>query len=238
MLSFPWGKQTIREVPLHVDRRILGVYAGYVVEKFRYVPNMITHLPRFSTKGFGRLYFSSLLFWIGAMLYFTQFPVLLKAHGFGATLLYIMSIGNSAISAFMYTRVGLKLKKSGGYNALILGLSIRALAFGLLAFTTRLTGILFVLLAFVSYFMAGYTWAYIGISTTSIISRFAPPQERGALIGTYNMVSSLGAIAGNFLSGFLTEEFGFTADFSLATLLIAVSILPLLGERVKSQTAN
>ncbi|NJF24877.1 MFS transporter [Thermococcus sp. Bubb.Bath] len=238
LLSSPWGERTIREVPLHVDRRILGVYAGYVVEKFRYIPNMITHLPRFSTKGFGRLYLSSLLFWIGAMLYFTQFPVLLKAHGFGATPLYIMSIGNSAVSAFMYTRVGLKLRKSGGYNALISGLSLRALAFGLLAFTARLGGTPFVVLAFLSYFLAGYTWAYIGISTTSIISRFAPPKERGALIGTYNMVSSLGAIAGNFLSGVLTEEFGFTVDFILATLLIGVSILPLLGERVKSSSTN
>ncbi len=207
LLSFPWGgKKTIREVPLHIDRKILGVYAGYVVEKFRYLPNMITHLPRFSTKGFGRLYFSSFLFWVGAMLYFTQFPVLLKSRGFGATHLYLMSIGNSTISAFMYTRVGLKLKKSGGgYLALIRGLSVRAFAFSLLAVSTLIEGQVFVLFAFVSYFLAGYTWAYIGISTTSIISRFAPPKERGALIGTYNMISSLGAIAGNFLSGFLTE---------------------------------
>ncbi|WP_367884453.1 hypothetical protein [Thermococcus sp. JCM 11816] len=142
LLSFPWGgKKTIREVPLHIDRKILGVYAGYVVEKFRYLPNMITHLPRFSTKGFGRLYFSSFLFWVGAMLYFTQFPVLLKSRGFGATHLYLMSIGNSTISAFMYTRVGLKLKKSGGgYLALIRGLSVRAFAFSLLAVSTLIEG--------------------------------------------------------------------------------------------------
>jgi MFS family permease len=238
LLSFPWGKRTIREVPLHIDRKILGVYAGYVVEKFRYVPNIITHLPRLSTKGFGRLYFSSFLFWVGAMLYFTQFPVLLRSAGFGATYIYIMSIGNSAISAFMYTRVGQRLKRSGGYLALIRGLSVRAFAFSLLAASTLLKGQVFVALAFVSYFLAGYTWAYIGISTTSIISRSSPPKERGALIGTYNMISSLGAITGNFLSGFLTEAFGFTSDFSISTILLLISILPLLGERVKSPTTN
>ncbi len=64
LFSLPLGAKTIREVPVHVDRRILGVYAGYVVEKFRYLPNMITHLPRFSTEGFGRLYASTVLFWI------------------------------------------------------------------------------------------------------------------------------------------------------------------------------
>ncbi|WP_367884485.1 MFS transporter [Thermococcus sp. JCM 11816] len=91
-----------------------------------------------------------------------------------------------------------------------------------------------------SYFLAGYTWAYIGISTTSIISRYAPPpKERGgALIGTYNMISSLGAIAGNFLSGFLTEGLGFTVNFTVATALLLVSILPLLGENVKSRKSN
>lgn len=237
-LSFPWGKKTIREVPLHIDRKILGVYAGYVVEKFRYLPNMITHLPRFSTKGFGRLYFSSFLFWVGAMLYFTQFPVLLRSRGFGATNFYLVSIGNSTVAAFMYTRVGLKLKKNGGYFALIRGLSVRAFAFSLLAASTLIEGQIFVLLAFISYFLAGYTWAYIGISTTSIISRFAPPKERGALIGMYNMTSSLGAIVGNFLSGFLTEGLGFTVNFTAATALLLVSILPLLGENVKNKSSN
>lgn len=238
LLSFPWGKKTVREVPVHIDRKVLGVYAGYVVEKFRYLPNMVTHLPRFSAKGFGRLYFSSFLFWVGAMLYFTQFPVFLTSRGFGTTSIYLMSIGNSAISAFMYTRVGKTLRKSGGYPALIRGLAVRAFAFSLLVASTLIGGPVFVPLAFLSYFMAGYTWSYISISTTSIISRSAPPKEKGTLMGTYNMISSLGAIAGNFISGFLTEAFGFTFDFSLSTVLILISILPLVGRRVKEPTTN
>ncbi len=123
MLSVPYGLHTIREVPLHLSREKLGVYTGYVVEKFRYIPNMITHLPRFSTGGFGgALYLSSLLFWVGAMLYFTQFPVLLKARGgFTTSGIYLMSIGNSAVSAFMYTRVGKKLRNGSGYGVLIRG---------------------------------------------------------------------------------------------------------------------
>jgi len=234
LLSVPWGVRTIREVPLHLRRETLGVYAGYVIEKFRYIPNVITHLPRISTRGFGKLYGSSLLFWIGAMLYFTQFPVLLRERGFSPSVLYLMGIGNSAVSAFMYMRVGRRLGREGGYHALIQGLLLRAGAFALIVLAMHLNGPQFLVLSFVSYFMAGYTWAFIGISTTSIISRGASARDRGALIGAYNMISSIGAIAGNFISGFITESFGFTSDFGLASLLILLSVVPLIGGKVKS----
>ncbi len=231
--SVPWGLRTIREVPLHLSREKLGVYASYVVEKFRYIPNMITHLPKFSWGQFRGLYFSTLLFWVGGMLYFTQFPVLLKAKGFDTSAIYLMSIGNSAVSAFMYTRVGKRLQKGGGYETLVKGLLFRTAAFVIIPIAIHVES-MFAILAFISYLLAGYTWAFIGISTTSIISHEAKAEERGTLIGTYNIVSSIGAIAGNFVSGLITEYCGFIADFSIASLLIALSIVPLLGEKVKS----
>ncbi len=166
------------------------------------------------------------------MLYFTQFPVLLKSRGMGATELYAMSIANSAISAYMYTRVGLRLRKTGGYGALKKGLSLRGVAFLLLAVSTLLRGSVFLVLAFISYFLAaGYTWSYISISTSSIISHRAPPEKRGSLIGAYNLVSSLGAIIGNILSGFVVEALGFTSDFALASSLILLALVPILRER-------
>lgn len=231
LLSFPWGARTIKEVPLHIDRRILGMYTGYVVEKFRYLPGMITHLPRLSTGGFGRLYISTVLFWVGAMLYFTQFPVLLRSRGLGATELYTVSIANSAVSAYMYTRVGLRLRKSGGYGALRMGLGLRGVAFLLLVLSNFVGGALFITLAFISYFVAGYTWSYISVSTSSIISHNAPPEKRGSLIGAYNLVSSMGAILGNLMSGLVVEEFGFTLNFVLAAGIIFTALLPILRER-------
>ena len=192
---------------------------------------MITHLPRFSTEGFGRLYTSTVLFWIGAMLYFTQFPVLLKSRGLGATELYVMSIANSAVSAYMYTRVGLRLRKTGGYGALKKGLGLRGVAFLLLAASTFVNGGVFFVLAFLSYFVAGYTWSYISVSTSSIISRRAPPEKRGSLIGTYNLTSSVGAIIGNLISGLIVEWLGFSSDFVLASLLIFLALVPIFRER-------
>ncbi len=226
----------IKEVPLHLDRRLLGVYTGYVVEKFRYLPNFITHLPRFSTEGFGRLYLSAFLFWFGAMLYFTQFPVLLKGHGFGAGILYAMSVANSSISAYMYTRAGERVKNEG-YRALRFGLILRVISFLLLSMATFTGGLMFALLAVVSYSLAGYTWAFIGISTTAIISRSAPPGKKGTLIGTYNLVSSLGAITGNIASGFIVSALGFTADLFPASLILAVSMIPMPREGEPCQKA-
>ncbi len=228
--SLPWGARTIREVPLHVDRRVLGVYAGYVVEKFRYIPNMLTHLPGLPSEGMRGLYVSSFVFWFAAMLYFTQFPVLLKATGFNGTTLYAMSIGNSSISAFMYTRVGRMLKGRNVYKALAGGLLIRAISFGLMLLSLDVRGYAFLIVAFTSYLLAGYTWAFIGVSTTAMISKNSGGRERGSKIGTYNLVSSLGAIVGNFTSGVIVEQLGFEVDFMVSMLLVTLSVVPLLHE--------
>lgn len=67
---FLWGKKIIWEVLFYIDRKIFGVYVGYVVEKFRYFLNMIIYLLRFLMKGFGRFYFFFFLFWVGVMFYF------------------------------------------------------------------------------------------------------------------------------------------------------------------------
>ncbi|NJE08249.1 MFS transporter [Thermococcus sp. M39] len=227
LISVPWGIKVIREVPLHIDRKILGVYFGYVIEKFRYLPNMIIHMPHFSCGKFKIFYLSTFLFWIGGMLYFTQFPVLLKDRGYTASVVYLMSVGNSAISAYMYTRVGMELKTKSCISVLRNALMFRIAGFVILLFALKLSGIKFLLLAFISYFLAGYTWAYIGISTTLVISKNAPEKERGTLIGTYNLISSLGAIIGNLASGILVELFGFETNFSLSILLLGVSVITL-----------
>jgi len=235
LISVPWGIKAIREVPLHIDRKVLGVYFGYVVEKFRYLPNMIIHmprLPRFSYGKFKIFYLSTFLFWIGGMLYFTQFPVLLKDRGYTAAMIYLMSVGNSAISAYMYTRVGTKLKTKSCISILRNALVVRTAGFGIFLFALKLGGVKFLLLAFISYFLAGYTWAYIGISTTLIISKNAQEKERGTLIGVYNLISSLGAIIGNLASGILVEFFGFEINFSLAILLLGISVITLRYSRL------
>ncbi|HIH72800.1 MAG TPA: MFS transporter, partial [Thermococcaceae archaeon] len=84
--SIVLGVKWIQEAPFRVERKSLGVYANYIVEKFRYLPNIMIHLPEYNKRAltrfleFKEFYLASILFWVGAMLYFSQFPVLLKSR--------------------------------------------------------------------------------------------------------------------------------------------------------------
>ena len=105
----------------------------------------------------------------------------------------------------MYMKAGIHTERRGGKASLLRGLSIRSFSFSLILFGLSQTGTVFKLYAFVSYALAGYSWAYIGISTTSIISKLAKEKEKGAMMGFYNLISSLGAIIGSILSGFIVK---------------------------------
>jgi len=59
----------------------------------------------------------------------------------------------------------------------------------------------------------------------SLISRLAPPQARGAALGVYNTLQSLGLFAGGALGGWLVKSFGPQAVFAATSALAALWLL-------------
>ena len=56
----------------------------------------------------------------------------------------------------------------------------------------------------------------------SMVTRFAPAAQRGAALGVYNTLQSLGFFAGGAVGGFLAKNYGFTAIFITCTALLCV----------------
>ena len=59
-------------------------------------------------------------------------------------------------------------------------------------------------------------------SQPSLVSRMAPPQVRGAALGTYNTLQSLGLFAGGALGGALVKWAGPVGLFAATTALMAL----------------
>lgn len=57
-------------------------------------------------------------------------------------------------------------------------------------------------------------------SQPSLVSRMAPAHLRGAALGAYNTLQSLGLFAGGFLGGALFQWGGMTSLFVVTTLLM------------------
>ncbi|NJE01655.1 MFS transporter [Thermococcus sp. JdF3] len=216
------GERMIREAPIYINRRAIKAFGNYVVEKARYFPSFILHTNFSLPEGLGRFYVAFLLFWIAAGLYFPQMPVLLTSEGYTREVVYLALIANSAVSAMNYTRVGAAMR-GGKEGILKKGLLLRAGAFAAMVLGMLVSPALLPL-AFASYILAGYSWAFIGISSTAIVSERAGEKEKGSAMGTYNVVSSAGYITGSAISGALISSTGFGAAFGLALALIGGSI--------------
>ena len=57
-------------------------------------------------------------------------------------------------------------------------------------------------------------------SQPSLVSRMAPPQVRGAALGSYNTLQSMGLFAGGALGGALVKWMGPTGLFAATTVLM------------------
>ena len=216
------GKGMIREVPVYINRRSIAAFGNYVVEKARYFPSFILHTNFSLPEGLKGFYLAFFIFWISSGLYFPQVPVLLTKAGYGREIVYLALIANSAVAALNYGRVG-SLMGGNKEGTLMKGLILRSLAFiAVLAGTLLFPALL--PLAVLSYLLAGYSWTFIGISSTAIVSEKAGEKEKGSAMGTYNVISSAGYITGNLLGGAVISSAGFPAAFGLGLLLIGGSI--------------
>ncbi len=223
VFSVVWAARSIREAPIYISRRNIRNFGNHVVEKMRYMPSFILHMPtnviKLRHRGF---YLSAFLLWISSGIYFTQFPVFLTHAGIDRSLIYLAAVLNSGISAFMYLRVGLLMQKRDGLQILRKGLIMRLIATGIMALSPLVSPIL-LLLALLSYALAGYSWSFIGISSTSIVGKLAGDGEKGSAMGFLNLVNSLGYIVGSLMSGFLVD-YGFMGAFSVGALFVAFSM--------------
>jgi MFS family permease len=66
-------------------------------------------------------------------------------------------------------------------------------------------------------------------SQPSLASRVAPVQARGAALGVYNTVQSLGFFVGGFGGGWLAKHYGFEALFAACFVLMAVWLVAAWG---------
>ncbi|WP_297062821.1 MFS transporter [Thermococcus sp.] len=219
--SVVMAQRMIREVPVYINRGAIRAFGNYVVEKARYFPSFMLHTNFSLPSNLRGFYLALLFFWIAAGLYFPQMPVLLTGEGYGREVVYLALIANSAVSAFNYTRVG---NAMGNKEAILRkGLVLRAGAF-VAAMTAVTLQEVMLPLVFVSYILAGYSWTFIGLSSTSIVGEKAGEKEKGSAMGTYNVVSSAGYIAGSAIGGPLVSTVGFSATFGLGLALIWGSV--------------
>lgn len=86
----------------------------------------------------------------------------------------------------------------------------------------------------------GIAWSGIWVSGNAIVMDVATPQNRGRLVGIYNVAFFVGAGSGSFLGGLLTDLVGYEWTFWIEAVITAVGavVALLVLPETKQLTAN
>jgi len=89
-----------------------------------------------------------------------------------------------------------------------------------------INGYAFILPAVISLALIGYSWAYISVSATSLISKMAKENNRGSVMGGYNLIASLGSMVGSLAGGILSANLSSCLiSFSLSWQFLEAQLL-------------
>ncbi|MFB6253747.1 MAG: MFS transporter [Halobacteriaceae archaeon] len=174
------------------------------------------------------MYFvAAFLFFIGFSVFWAILPIYLsRVILFDAGTIFALYLVNNIASTILYGHAGVF---AGRYDIRLIqssALGLRAIAFtaigiiGMLGLGLITVGSLQLLL-FVAAFLGivGVTWAFIAVTGTAIVSKFAPERTRGSILGIYAALSAIAGTVGGLFGGWLAS-YAFNLAFGVAALLV------------------
>jgi MFS family permease len=177
---------------------------------------------------------AAVLFFTGFAAFWAPLPLFLTDTGFDSGQVFALYLASSLASAVLYERAGAYASR---YDVRLLqsgALAVRGLLFpglvliaGLGAVTVEFGA------AGVGLAAIGLTWAVIAVVGTAIVTRLAPSNARGEVLGVH---TALGAVAGGIggVLGGWAATFGYAVAFSVAGGLVVLGATLVLSLRALS----
>jgi MFS family permease len=177
---------------------------------------------------------AAVLFFTGFAAFWAPLPLFLTDTGFDSGQVFALYLASSLASAVLYERAGAYASR---YDVRLLqsgALAVRGLLFpglvliaGLGAVTVEFGA------AGVGLAAIGLTWAVIAVVGTAIVTRLAPSNARGEVLGVH---TALGAVAGGIggVLGGWAATFGYAVAFSVAGGLVVLGAALVLSLRALS----
>ncbi|GGL37518.1 MFS transporter [Halarchaeum grantii] len=193
------------------------------------------------------LYFlAAFCFFTGFSVFWAPLPLYLKSTlGFDSGGVFALYLVNNLASAVFFERAGVLSGQrdirvvQGGALALRAGAFVGVAGLGLVGGSALTGGGLGPLAAVGALlFVVGVSWAFIAVTGTAIVSRFAPANARGAILGTYAALSAIAGAVGGLLGGWVAS-YRFDVAFVLAAALVVTGAALVYGaKRLSEATAS
>ena len=160
------------------------------------------------------LYAVQLAMWVGIPSLLSQAGVSNKDHGW----VYLPAV----LLSFVFMGMTLfRMERKGKLRPLFLG-SIVCVMLVLIAMVFQIEGQqnIWMLGFLIFLFFSGFN--ILEASQPSLASRMSPPDSRGAVLGVYNTLQSLGIFAGGAMGGVLSRAIGLQGLFLVCAVLMAI----------------
>ena len=142
----------------------------------------------------------------------------------GADFNITLMIGTGA-AIVSFVPVGILSSKIGRKKAILIGVALLAVAFGLAQFVTAQTPIFLMIGIFV---LAGFAWATINVNSFPMVVELCSDGDVGKYTGYYYTASMAAQTLTPMVSGFLMDKLGLGVLFPYAALFVAGSFVTML----------
>jgi len=135
-----------------------------------------------------------------------------------------LMIGTGA-AIISFVPVGILSSKIGRKKAILIGVALLAVAFGLAQFVTAETSVILMIGIFV---LAGFAWATINVNSFPMVVELCSDGDVGKYTGYYYTASMAAQTMTPMVSGFLMDKLGMGVLFPYASLFVAASFVTML----------
>jgi len=135
-----------------------------------------------------------------------------------------LMIGTGA-AIISFVPVGILSSKIGRKKAILIGVALLAVAFGLAQFVTAETSVILMIAIFV---LAGFAWATINVNSFPMVVELCSDGDVGKYTGYYYTASMAAQTMTPMVSGFLMDKLGMGVLFPYASLFVAASFVTML----------
>ena len=158
----------------------------------------------------------------GANMFFTPFPIFLKnILGMPSGFIFIVYGFSGLFTNLAYLFTNRAMARFRDMSIMGSVIWIRISMFLLIAFMGLISHIpLAIWITVASFMIIGFTWPFFYIPATIQVTNLALPENRGKIIGLFNMVINLGAISASFIAGYVALKFGYFAIFAMGALVL------------------
>lgn len=228
---------------------VVVAMGNMLIERFRYAPFHLYYLARprrllellrrenrFGRK-LTRYYSAVILIFMGLAAFFVPLPIFFReALKMDNPVIYALWMVHSGTSTLFHSRAGRLAEQFGNWRVQWLALTVRMAIFPLAALLPRVPPSLQVPSIVLFFLFTGTTWAMTNVTSISITAKLAPEEAQGQALGVYNALIGVGWILGSLLGGYMADELGYLAAFSLASAFILLALISLHRLRVREGT--